>query len=65
MNKEEFSIDHCNIPAMLADYFTKPLQGSLFLRLREVVMGWTHVDTLQNCAPPPKKERVKNHIFGE
>ena len=44
---------------MLADYFTKPLQGNLFRRLREVIMGWKHIDTLKDMTPPVSKERVE------
>jgi len=31
---------------MLAEFYTKPLQGSLFRTFRDVVMGHKHVDTL-------------------
>ena len=47
---------------MLADFFTKPLQGSFFRRLREVIMKWAHINILQDYVPPPKKERVENHV---
>ena len=33
------SLKHCPTEEMLADYFTKPLQGSLFVRLRNHIMG--------------------------
>ena len=32
-------LKHCPTEEMLADYFTKPLQGSLFVRLRNHIMG--------------------------
>ena len=32
-------LHHCPTEEMLADYFTKPLQGSLFVRLRNHIMG--------------------------
>ena len=32
---------------MLADFFTKPLQGALFLKFREVIMGWKDISTLE------------------
>ena len=32
---------------MLADYFTKPLQGALFRRFWDVIMGYAHIDTLK------------------
>ena len=25
-------------------------------------MGWAHVKILQDYVPPPKKERVENHV---
>jgi hypothetical protein len=31
---------------MLADYFTKPLEGALFRKLRDVILGYKHVDSL-------------------
>ena len=31
---------------MLADYYTKPLMGSLFKLLREYVMGWRPIEEL-------------------
>ena len=33
------SLQHCPTDEMLADYFTKPLQGSLFVHLRNHIMG--------------------------
>ena len=32
---------------MLADYFTKPLQGGLSKRMQAVIMGWTDIYTLR------------------
>ena len=43
---------------MLADFFTKPLQGNLFRRFRDVVLGYKHVDTLSVAAAPSSEERV-------
>ena len=31
---------------MLADFYTKPLMGSLFVKLREYVMGWKPIHDL-------------------
>ena len=33
-------------PNMLADYFTKPLQGATFRHFRSVIMGWEPISTL-------------------
>ena len=44
---------------MLPDLFTKELQGVLFMKLREVIIGWKHRATLY-MGPPSTKDRVKN-----
>jgi hypothetical protein len=36
---KEISIDWCPTKKMVADFMTKPLQGSLFRELREYIMG--------------------------
>ena len=33
------TIQYCPTADMIADYFTKPLQGSIFIKLRDKVMG--------------------------
>ena len=63
--KEEFIIKYCNTLAIITDLFTKPLQGSLFWRPREVIMGWVHINILQDYVPPPYKEPVENHVSGD
>ena len=35
----EVRIEHCPTLEMLADYFTKPLQGALFYKLRDLIMN--------------------------
>jgi hypothetical protein len=44
---------------MLADFFTKPLQGNLFRKLKAVVMGHKHVDTLKEIPSATPQERVE------
>jgi hypothetical protein len=53
-------IRHCPTLQMLADFFTKPLQGSLFRKFRDVVLGYHHIDSL-NCLSPSlgPEERVE------
>ena len=33
---------------MLADFYTKPLQGALFKKFRAVILGYEHVSSLQD-----------------
>ena len=41
---------------MLADFLTKPLQGSLFRKFRSVLLGHAHVDTLSAHDPQKANE---------
>jgi hypothetical protein len=43
---------------MLADFFTKPLNGSLFRKFRDVILGYKHVSSLQETMPHDVEERV-------
>ena len=45
---------------MLADFFTKPLQGALFTTFRDVVLGYRQVDSLHSVLPTEPEERVGN-----
>ena len=42
---------------MIADFFTKPLQGQHFKRLRDVVMGAKHYSTLNHS-----KEKIQERV---
>jgi hypothetical protein len=52
------TIRHCPTIEMLADFFTKPLQGNLFRRFSDVILGYSHVDTLKRDPTVPPEERV-------
>jgi len=39
VNMKEVSIDWCPTKDMVANFMTKPLQGSHFKRLRDIIMG--------------------------
>ena len=39
----EIRIEHCPTGIMIADYFTKALQGALFWKLRDMIMGNTEI----------------------
>jgi hypothetical protein len=61
---EGINVEHCPTEQMLADFFTKPLQGSLFRKFREVIMGHKHIDSLKPPPPPtPSQERVEKNIL--
>ena len=39
-------VKYCRTLSMLADYFTKPLQGSIFVDLRAQVLGSKAIELL-------------------
>ena len=48
--KANIELIHCPIKRMIADFYTKPLQGALFRKMRDIVMGLN---------PFPEEERVE------
>ena len=49
LKRENIDVKHCPTERMIADFFTKPLQGKLSRYLRDILMG---------IAPFPMEERV-------
>ena len=52
------TIRHCPTLRMLADFFTKPLQGALFRKFRDVILGYKNVNSLDLAPRPELEERV-------
>ena len=46
---------------MIADFMSKPVQGSLFKTFRNVLMGWTHISEVFKGYIRPE-ERVENSM---
>jgi hypothetical protein len=54
----DIAIRHCPTHQMLADFFTKPLQGQLFQRFKQVILGHQHTHSLHDTIAEPLEERV-------
>ena len=52
LTREDIDLHQCPTERMIADFFTKPLQISLFLKMRDIIMG---------LSPFPIEERVENN----
>ena len=63
MDKKEIKIEYCLTEYMLADYFTKPFNGSLFVYFRNIIMGYTPIVDVISKAVSKTKERVGNVRF--
>ena len=47
---------------MIADYFTKPLQGRQFTLFRDLIMGYKHIDDILSEIRSAAKERVEKRM---
>ena len=56
LRHEQIDMKYCPTECMLADFLTKPLQGSLFIRFRSVLLGLSPITSL---LPPHVLERVE------
>jgi len=65
VDKKEIGIEYCPTEQMLADFFTKPLQGKVFYLLRDIIMGIKPLSDLQLHHDILIKERVKNILPSE
>ena len=61
IQSDDIDLRHFPTEDMLADYFTKPLQGATFQRFRSVIMGWEPILILftKPSDSVESKERVK------
>jgi hypothetical protein len=64
---ENINVRHCPTEEMLADFLTKPLQGNLFRKFRDVLLGYHHVSSLQQNVTDASspEERVEREIENE
>ena len=46
VKSEGITIQYCPTEKMVADFFTKPLQGSSFQKMRDIILGYKHISTL-------------------
>jgi hypothetical protein len=56
----ELRVEYCPTGDMIADFFTKPLQGSLFRKMRAYIMGME--PDLSNEAPVGSRSVLKNGV---
>ena len=62
---EGLKVTHWPTESMLADFFTKPLTGSLFQKFRAVLMGDHPISTLRVPASLGPEERVEQNGSGK
>ena len=69
LTSEKIDVEYCPTGEMIADFFTKPLQGNLFRKFRDVVLGYKHItsvyDTSEQTLAQEHVEKGKNDIWRE
>jgi hypothetical protein len=68
--RKEIAVQYCPTKEMVADYFTKPLQGELFYKFRDQIMGLVpmgtitgdHRSVLDKKSPQPKVSSAARQI---
>ena len=63
LNNERIKVKYCPTERMVADFFTKPLQGNLFRLFRDVILGYKHISELDKMGEKlSSEERVRKDI---
>jgi hypothetical protein len=69
IKREGFTLRHCNTESMLADFLSKPQQGSLFRKFRDALLGYAHLSSLSDpgadLGPTSPAERVGESVLDE
>ena len=68
LESENIEVVYCPTEKMIADFFTKPLQGNLFRKFRDVVLGYKHISSLDvedNSEESSSQERVGKGFLRE
>ena len=62
LDTENINVIFCPTEEILAEFYTKPLQGNLCRIFRDVVMGLKHISTLKIPPISADQERVGNNV---
>jgi Reverse transcriptase (RNA-dependent DNA polymerase). len=60
----ELNIKHCGTDDMVADYFTKPLQGEKFRRFRDLILGIKDIDSTDQIRSVLEKDFTRTNLNG-
>ena len=56
---------HCPTNKMVADYFTKPLQGGLFVKIRNQIMGVSDITVEERVGDQSENEELSKKLATE
>jgi hypothetical protein len=55
----ELNVKHCGTDDMIADYFTKPLQGRQFMKFRDLILGIADIDSTDQIRSVLKEDLIR------
>ena len=64
LRRENIDLQHCPTERMIADFYTKPLQGSLFIKMRNFIMGLGDAfceERVENCEDLNKSQNTSSN----
>jgi hypothetical protein len=61
----ELNIKHCGTNDMIADYFTKPLQGEKFRQFRDLILGIKDIDSTDQIRSVLEKDLIQSNLIGQ
>ena len=64
LRRENIDLQHCPTERMIADFYTKPLQGSLFVKMRNFIMGLDDAfceERVENCEDLNKSKNTSSN----
>lgn len=62
VDSEGLTIRYCPTDIMLADFFTKALQGNLFRKFKDIILGYLHTKSLLTDMSSSPEERVGKQV---
>ena len=65
INADEMSIEYCPTEMMVADFYTKPLQGKLFRLFRSIILNLDDADMKEHCERSNSPYKPKNDELQE
>ena len=67
LKSEGIKVEYCPTRMIIVDFFTKPLQGNLFRKFRDIVLGYKHVTEIEDESPKyelyTNQERIRCNLL--
>ena len=62
LQSENIEVKYCPTEKMIADFFTKPLQGNLFKRFRDIILGYKHILSIHDELATDECDSIQERV---